>query len=135
MPDTHTILNEQIGMSRIIVTARPGRGPCRGQWLVTFERHNSKRKLLDQCAAWMPDGEWDGSRWLPFRSQFVPPEMLIKVQDWLRGRPAVAEELNPREVEAQEAFTQLRDEILSLSDGLEVNEVLYIIDNHTPEWV
>jgi hypothetical protein len=43
--------------------------------------------------------------------------------------------LSPKEVEAQEAFTQLRDEILNLSDGLEVNEVLGIIDNHTPEWV
>ena len=43
--------------------------------------------------------------------------------------------LSPKEVEAQEAFTQLRDEILHLSDGLEVNEVLDIIDNHTPEWV
>ena len=48
---------------------------------------------------------------------------------------AEAEELSPREVEAQEAFTQLRDEILNLSDDLEVNEVLSIIDNHTPEWV
>jgi hypothetical protein len=44
-------------------------------------------------------------------------------------------ELSPREVEAQEAFTQLRDEVLALSDGVEVNEVLGIIDNHTPEWV
>jgi hypothetical protein len=48
---------------------------------------------------------------------------------------AEAEELSPKEVEAQEAFTQLRDEILNLSDDLEVNEVLSIIDNHTPEWV
>jgi hypothetical protein len=44
-------------------------------------------------------------------------------------------ELTPREVEAQEAFTQLRDEVLNLSDGVEVNEVLGIIDNHTPGWV
>jgi hypothetical protein len=43
--------------------------------------------------------------------------------------------LSPREVEAQEAFTEMRDEILNLSDGLEVNQVLCIIDNHTPEWV
>lgn len=35
----------------------------------------------------------------------------------------------------QAAFTQMRDEILNLSDGLEVNEVLGIIDNHAPEWV
>jgi hypothetical protein len=45
------------------------------------------------------------------------------------------EELSPREVEAQEAFTQMRDLILNLSDGLEVNEVLGIIDDHTPKWV
>jgi hypothetical protein len=44
-------------------------------------------------------------------------------------------ELTPREVEAQEAFTQLRDEVLNLLGGVEVNEVLGIIDNHTPEWV
>jgi len=45
------------------------------------------------------------------------------------------EGLSLREVEAQEAFTQLRDEVLNLLDGVEVNEVLGIIDNHTPEWV
>ena len=85
----YTILDEPIGQGRIIVTARPGPNH---QWLVTFVRRNSKRKFLDQCAAWMPDGEWDGyPRWRPYRSQYVPPEMLIKVQDWLRGRPAVAE--------------------------------------------
>ena len=44
-------------------------------------------------------------------------------------------ELSPKEVEAQGAFTQMRDEILNLSDGVEVNEVLGIIDHHTPEWV
>jgi hypothetical protein len=48
---------------------------------------------------------------------------------------ADAESLSPKEVEAQQAFTEMRDEILNLSDGLEVNEVLRIIDNHTPEWV
>jgi hypothetical protein len=89
MPDTHTILDEPIGMGRILVTARPGAGPCTGQWLVTFERHNSKRKFLDQCAAWLPCGEWDGTRWLPFRSQYVPPDALTKIQSWLRDRPVV----------------------------------------------
>ena len=88
MADTYTILDEPIGQGRIIVTARPGPNH---QWLVKFVRKNSKRKFLDQCAAWMPDGEWDGSRWLPYRSQLVPPEMLTRVQDWLRGRPAVVE--------------------------------------------
>lgn len=84
MPEIHSILNEQIGFTRIIVTAHPG--PCH-QWLVTFVRTNRNRKLLDQCAAWLPAGEWDGSRWLPFRSQHVSPDVLTKVQAWLQGRP------------------------------------------------
>jgi len=91
MTDTYTILDGQIGMGRIIVTARPGRGPCKGQWLVTFVRKNSTRRFLDQCAAWLPAGEWDGTRWLPFRSRYVPPEMLQQVQDWLRDRPVPVE--------------------------------------------
>jgi hypothetical protein len=56
-----------------------------------------------------------------------------------RARAALAQPepvaLSPKEVEAQEAFTQLRDEILHLSDGLEVNEVLGSIDYYTPKWV
>jgi hypothetical protein len=51
------------------------------------------------------------------------------------GRPTLADQLTPKEIEAQECFTELRDEILNLHDGLGVNEVLRIIDNHTPEWV
>jgi hypothetical protein len=39
----------------------------------------------------MPDGEWGGSRWIPRRSRFVPPDVLQRVQDWLRGRPVPAE--------------------------------------------
>jgi len=46
-----------------------------------------------------------------------------------------AECLSPKEIEAQQAFTEMRDEILNLSDPAEVNEVLRIIDNYTPEWV
>jgi hypothetical protein len=66
--------------------------------------------------------------------------MLAVLARWGRPTtppaPEVGEfELTPREVEAQEAFTQLRDEVLNLLDGVEVNEVLGIIDNHTPEWV
>jgi hypothetical protein len=142
MPEIHSILDEQIGFTRIVVTACPG---LHHQWLVRFVRTNRKRKLLDQCAVWLPAGEWDGSCWLPFRSKYVSPDVLTKVQDWLQGRPVPAEELSTKEVETvanlesllrmQEAFTQLRDKILNLSDGLEVNEVLRIIDNHTPEWV
>jgi len=70
---------------------------------------------------------WDGRR----------PKVIQELIE--RARAALAQPepvaLSPKEVEAQEAFTQLRDEILHLSDGLEVNEVLDIIDNHTPEWV
>jgi hypothetical protein len=51
------------------------------------------------------------------------------------AQPAEADQLTPKEVQAQECFTALRDEILNLNDGLEVNEVLHIIDNHTPDWV
>jgi hypothetical protein len=51
------------------------------------------------------------------------------------AQPAEVDQLTPKEVQAQECFTALRDEILNLNDGLEVNEVLHIIDNHTPEWV
>ncbi len=51
------------------------------------------------------------------------------------AQPAEVDQLTPKEVEAQECFTALRDKILNLNDGLEVNKVLHIIDNHTPEWV
>jgi len=61
--------------------------------------------------------------------------VLTRARDALDQPKVDAESLSPREVEAQEAFTKMRDVILSLSDGLEVNKVLRIIDNHTPEWV
>lgn len=51
---------------------------------------------------------------------------------------AKGDELSPREVEAQEAFTGLRDEVLNYSEGLDndqINAILSVIDNHTPEWV
>jgi hypothetical protein len=86
MPDTYAILHEPIGSGYIKVTARPGPD---GKWLVEFIRGDSRRKFLNQWAAWLPCGEWDGRRWLPYRSQHVPPDALAKVQDWLRGRPAV----------------------------------------------
>ena len=49
-----------------------------------------------------------------------------------------AEGLSPKEIEAQEAFTQMRDEVLGGVEGLDndqINSILYIIDNYTPEWV
>jgi hypothetical protein len=51
------------------------------------------------------------------------------------AQPAEVDQLTSKEEQAQECFTALRDEILNLNNGLEVNEVLHIIDNHTPEWV
>jgi len=60
--------------------------------------------------------------------------IVTRARTALEAQPE-PEALSPKEVEAQEAFTQLRDEILHLSDGLEINEVLGIIDDHTPEWV
>lgn len=56
---------------------------------------------------------------------------------WALPLPTTEEagELSPREVEAQEAFTEMRDEILSRSDGLTVNEVPSVIDSFTPGWV
>ena len=72
----------------------------------------------------------------------IKGRLLAAVRDWwatalVPAAPAAPEvgELSPKEVEAQDAFTQMRDEVLNLSDGVEVNEVLGIIDNHTPEWV
>ena len=49
-----------------------------------------------------------------------------------------AEGLSPKEIEAQEAFTQMRDDVLSGVEGLDndqINSILHIIDNYTPEWV
>lgn len=49
-----------------------------------------------------------------------------------------AEGLSPKEIEAQEAFIQMRDDVLSGVEGLDnyqINTVLDIIDNYTPEWV
>jgi hypothetical protein len=95
MPDTHTILNEQIGTGRIIVTARPG---TNHYWIVTFARGNSRKAILDEIAAWMPDGKWAGTYWLPFRCRLVPPDVLQRVEDWLRGRPATPPAPEPGEV-------------------------------------
>ena len=60
-------------------------------------------------------------------------EALAAARAALAASPA-AGELSPKEIEAQDAFTTMRDEVLNLSDGVEVNEVLDIIDDYTPEW-
>lgn len=51
--------------------------------------------------------------------------------------PAVGE-LSPREIEAKEAFARMRDHVLNGIEGLEndqINSVLDIIDDFTPDWV
>ena len=88
MPKIHSILDEQIGFARIVVTASPR---LHQQWFVRFVRTNRKRVLLDQCAVWRPHGEWRKSHWLPFRSPHVSPDVLTKVQAWLQGRPVPPE--------------------------------------------
>ena len=80
------------------------------------------------------------------------PEMLLTANAWAEyclrrwGRPAQpappaegeVAELSPKEIEARDAFTAMRDEILHGLDGFDpdqTNAVLDVIDNHTPEWV
>ena len=72
----------------LTVTAHPG--PA-GQWIVRFVRRNSQRKLLDQCAAWLPAGRWDDTRWHPVGARLVPPAALASVEAWLAERAVVAE--------------------------------------------
>lgn len=62
-----------------------------------------------------------------------PMEAHIRV-----SRLARIAELLPRLVEARDAFTSLRNEILHGLDGFDpdqTNAVLDVIDNHTPDWV
>ena len=76
-------------------------------------------------------------------------ELVLRFDRWMpdlrdaiaAGKAALAEpvgELSPKEVEAQEAFTQMRDEILNGIEGFDndqINQILGIIDDHTPKWV
>ena len=73
------------------------------------------------------------------REQSQPEEPSAPIDD---ARAALAAEpaegLSPKEIEAQEAFTQMRDEVLGGVEGLnsdQANSILCIIDNYTPEWV
>ena len=70
-----------------------------------------------------------------FRADPDSPLQLEHAEREARAALSSGDGLSAKEVEAQDAFTQMRDEILCLSDGVEVNEILGIIDNHTPEWV
>ena len=79
-PTPHTFYTDPtIGLT---VTAHPT--PC--YWVVRFVRRNSQRKLLDQCAAWLPACRWDDTRWHPVGARLVPPAALAVVEDWLTDR-------------------------------------------------
>ena len=78
-----------ISISRIVgltVTARPGPD---GQWIVNFVRRKRMQTQLDQCAAWLPSGRWDDTRWHPVGARLIPPAALAAVEAWLVGRAAV----------------------------------------------
>jgi hypothetical protein len=90
--NTYTIIDEYTATgSRLNVTAR--HGPF-GSWLVDFVLRSSWRKQLDQCAAWLPAGHWNTSRWHPLDKRQVRPEVLARVEAWLRDR-SVAREVQP----------------------------------------
>jgi hypothetical protein len=84
-PNPHTFYTDpQIGLT---VTAHPGPG----YWVVKFVRRKRMTKLLDQCAAWLPCGRWDDTRWHPVGARLVPPAALAVVEDWLAERAVVQE--------------------------------------------
>jgi hypothetical protein len=107
-----------------------GVAPSRPALLPTEENMSD---LADEMLGFtLPDG--DGVR-LITRALELWGAAPTNAQPAAIAQPAEVHQLTPKEVEAQECFTALRDEILNLNDGPEVNEVLHIIDNHTPEWV
>ena len=87
--------------------------------------------------------EWIYDRLIHVYSESPDVDYMLRFREIIDGSGAATVPaalaadggLSAKEVEAQDAFTQMRDEILNLSDGVEVNEVLGIIGNHTPEWV
>ena len=84
----HTLYAGPAGTGRLLITAKYGLGPCRGQWLVQFTHWGKNGKMLDQCAAWMPTlAAWDRTRWHPIGSRLIPPAVLADVVAWLRGQP------------------------------------------------
>ena len=69
---------------RLTITARIG---LSGEWLVQFVRYGCASKQLDRCAAWLPSGCWDETRWHPTTTtRLVPPAALVEVERWLVGR-------------------------------------------------
>ena len=87
MPDQpHTFYTDPtIGLT---VTAHPG--PA-GQWIVNFVRRKRMHKMLDHCAAWLPRGRWDDTRWHPVGARLVPPAALAVVEAWLAERTVPVE--------------------------------------------
>lgn len=83
-PTIHTIYHDHI--VGLTVTARPGPD---GQWIVDFMRRKRMHQQLDQCAAWLPSGRWDDTRWHPVGARLVPPAALTAVEAWLAERAAV----------------------------------------------
>ena len=58
-------------------------------WLVRFLRRNTQRKLLNQTAEWLPQGNWDRlSGWDPIRHHLIPPAALAAVEAWLAEQAA-----------------------------------------------
>jgi hypothetical protein len=79
-PTPHTFYTDPtIGLT---VTAHPGPG----YWVVNFVRRRRMTKMLDQCAAWLPCGRWDDTRWHPVGARLVPPAALAVVEEWLTER-------------------------------------------------
>jgi len=84
-PTPHTFYTDPaIGLT---VTAHPGPG----YWVVNFVRRKRMHKMLDQCAAWLPAGRWDDTRWHPVGARLVPPDALATVEAWLVDRTVPVE--------------------------------------------
>jgi len=105
-------------------------GDCIGQQTVA-----QVQQLAEQASAWLRDNP--PGKAVAIEPRGCPAPGACSCVEPTPPAPEVGEvgELSPKEVEAQNAFTQLRDEVLNLSGDVEVNEVLAIIDYSTPEWV
>jgi hypothetical protein len=80
------------GNGLLVVSARSAAaGTPQAQWLVQFTRYGARRKLLDQCATWLPSLHvWDRFRWHPIGHRLIPLPILAIVEAWLRDREVEA---------------------------------------------